>query len=168
MIVIVPDAEFAHSNPETQPDPFGPLVGQTANGCWLGYGATPFLEFGERTVEQDLKNHSSGEWSLQCGSVLWRIEQRDRVLAGSEDDRPEMEAAINAINGLVFVSGNILESTGDSILRFTDDVVLRTFVLTSEEDARWSLRHGDAAWLTLGPSVTTPSESSITVEANAD
>jgi hypothetical protein len=79
-----------------------------------------------------------------------------------------MEAAINAINGLVFVSGNILESTGDSILRFTDDVVLRTFVLTSEEDARWSLRHGDAEWLTLGPSVTTASESSITAEANAD
>jgi hypothetical protein len=156
------------SNPETELDPFAPLVGQTANGCWLGYGAALFLEFGERTIAQDLKNHSSGEWSLQCGSVLWRVEQRDRVLTGSEDDRPEMEAAVNALNGLVFLSGNILESTGDSILRFTDDVVLRTFVLTSEEDARWSLRHGDAEWLTLGPSVTTPSESSITVERNAD
>jgi hypothetical protein len=113
-----------------------------------------------------MKNHSSGEWSLQCGSILWRIEQGDRVLAGSEDDRPEIEAAIKRLNGLVLVSGKICESTGDSILRFTDNVVLRTFVLTSEEDARWSLRHGDAEFLPLGPSLTTGLEPSIAEERN--
>jgi hypothetical protein len=74
-----PDDGLAGSNPETELYPFAPLVGQTANGCWLGYGSTLFLEFGERTVVQDLKNRRSGEWSLQCGSVLWRIEQGDCV-----------------------------------------------------------------------------------------
>ena len=72
-----------------------------------------------------------------------------------------MEAAIDSLNGLVFLSGELLEWTGDSCLRFINDVVLRTFVLTFEEDPRWSLGHGDAEWLTLGPSLITTSESSI-------
>lgn len=104
---VVLDGKLPRSGPEAEPDPFASVVGQTANGCWLGYGSTLFIEFGERTIAQDLKHHSSGEWSLQCGSILWRVEQGDRVLAGSEDDRPEMEAAIKRLNGLVFVSGNL-------------------------------------------------------------
>jgi hypothetical protein len=165
--VVVLD-ESTSSNPETELDPFAPLVGQVANGCWLGYGSTLFLEFGDRTVAQRLKNHTSGEWSLQCGSILWRIEQGDRVFAGSEDDQPEMEAAVNRLNGLVFVSGKIFKSTGDSVLRFADNIVLRTFVLTSEEDARWYMRHGEGEFLSLGPSLAAGSEPSTTVERNAD
>lgn len=158
--MVVPD-DASPINPATALDPFASLVGQTAKGCWLGYGSTLFLEFGEQTVLEDLKNHSRGEWSLQCGSVLWRIEQGDHVWAGSEDDRPAMEAAIDSLNGLVFLSGELLEGTGDSRLRFSNDVILRTFVLTFEEDPRWSLGHGDGEWLTLGPSLMTTSESSI-------
>jgi hypothetical protein len=71
------------------------------------------------------------------------------VLAGSEDDRPIMESAIEQINGRILVSGEISQSTGDSFLEFSDDLVLKTFVITSEEDARWSFRHGDA-YVALG------------------
>jgi len=70
-----------------------------------------------------------------CDRILWRIEPGDGVLAGSEDDRPVMESPIQQINGRSLLSGH------DSILEFTDHLVLKTFVTTSQEDARWHFRH---------------------------
>lgn len=72
------------------------------------------------------------------------------MLAGSEDDRPVMESAIEQINGRILVSGDISQLTGDSLLEFTDHLVLKTFVITSEEDARWQFRRGDD-YVPLGP-----------------
>jgi hypothetical protein len=135
-----------------EPIAFGPLIGQKANGCWVGYGSALFLEFGERACADDL-HHPSGEWSLWCNAILWRIEQGDRVLAGSEDDRDTMDAAVNQLNGNALISGGICRYTGDSVLTFTDNLVLRTFVLTSEEDARWNLRRGDSEPVMLGPAI---------------
>lgn len=151
----MPDEQTARTPDQSGLDTFTPLIGQTAKGCWLGYGSVLFLEFGDRIGPETLQYHRSGEWSLWCDQILWRIEQQDRVLAGSEDDRSTMEAAIDQINGHVLMSGETCGSTGDSILRFNDDLVLRTFVLTSEEDARWHFKHGDAAYILLGPSFTT-------------
>jgi hypothetical protein len=162
------DEALALGDSARQPEPFSPLIGQKANGCWVGYGSALFLEFGERTVSQDLKNHPSGEWSLQCGAVLWRIEQEEHVLAGSEDGPPETEAAVDRLNGLVIVGGVIAEFTGDTVLRFSDGTVLRTFVLTTEEDARWSMRYRDGEFLPLGPSMTALSDSSIAAEGRTD
>ena len=133
------------------PDPFRILLGQKANGCWLGYGSVLFLEFGERTLADDLRHHRSGEWSLWCDQVLWRIEQGQRVVAGSEDDRETMETAVAKLNGHTLISAAIDPETRDSVLMFTDDLVLRTFVLTSEEDARWNFRQGDSEFVLVGP-----------------
>jgi hypothetical protein len=135
--------------------PFAPLIGQKAQGCWLGYGSVLFLEFGEPQPLQDGQRHPQGEWSLSCDKILWRIEQGDHVLAGSEDDRPVMESAIEQINGRILVSGEISQSTGDSLLEFTDHLLVKTFVTTSEEDARWSFRHRDA-YVDLGPELAPP------------
>ncbi|MGP0072937.1 MAG: hypothetical protein ACLPWF_13515 [Bryobacteraceae bacterium] len=68
-----------------------------------------------------------------------------------------MENAIEQINGCALVSGEISPSTGDSRLEFTDKIVLKTFVLTSEEDARWNLKHGQNDAALLGPNLV-PSE----------
>lgn len=38
-----------------------------------------------------------------------------------------------------------------SILEFADHLVIKTFVPTTEEDARWNFRNGDADYVTLGP-----------------
>ena len=67
-----------------------------------------------------------------------------------------MEAAINEINGRSFVSAEICGTTGDSILRFAGGVVLKTFVLTSEEDARWSFRKGAGEFKMVGPLLAKP------------
>ena len=104
-----------------------------------------------RTCADELHNHHSGEWSLWCDQILWRIEQGGRVLAGSEDDRPTMEAAISQMNGHTLLSGEICRDTGNTALRFSDGLVLRTFVITSDEDARWNFRHCDSDVVLLGP-----------------
>ena len=75
-------------------DPFALLIGQIAQGCWLGHGSVLFLEFGELCHREEGGKHPRGEWTLSSDLILWRIEQRDRVLGGSEDDRFTMEAAI--------------------------------------------------------------------------
>lgn len=140
------------------PHPFHVLLGQKANGCWLGHGSALFLEFGERSLAGDLHHDQFGEWSLWCEQILWRIERGRSVVAGSEDDRETMEMGVAELNGQTLISAIIDPETQDSVLTFTDDLVLRTFVLTSEEDARWYLRQGDSESAPVGPAPANPSE----------
>jgi hypothetical protein len=51
---------FAHE--EDPPlEPFAPLIGQKAQGCWLGHGSALFLEFGEAQPGSDLERNPPGE-----------------------------------------------------------------------------------------------------------
>jgi hypothetical protein len=136
---------------------FAPLIGQKAQGCWLGYGSVLFLELGKPQPVGDSQNHARGEWGLSCEWVQWRIEKQDCILAGSEDDRATMESGISQIDGKTFVSGEICQPSGDSVLIFSDDLVLRTFVITTEEDARWNFRDEDK-YFRLGPDRAYPEE----------
>ncbi|MGO9062922.1 MAG: hypothetical protein ACLQU2_37010 [Candidatus Binataceae bacterium] len=131
-------------------DAFAPLVGQMANGCWLGVGSVLFLEFGALQPAENAKHHPRGELALWADSVSWRLEQGERVIAGSCDDRATMNLAIERINGAIFVSGELLPS-GDSKLLFSGGLTLRTFVDATEEDARWVLRNRDGNVGALGP-----------------
>jgi hypothetical protein len=139
------------------PTVFAPLIGQTARGCWLGYGSVLFLEFGQPQPLAGREIHPRGEWGLWCDQIEWRIEQVFRVIAGSEDDRATMESGIQTINGRSLVSGEMLPS-GDSILTFSDDVILRTFVITSEEDARWKFRDRNGKYFYWEPERSSPEE----------
>jgi hypothetical protein len=139
----VPDEDILEPDQSAQ-DPLHVLLGQTADGCWIGYGAVLFLEFGELTFVDGRRKHPCGEWSLWCDQILWRMEQGSRVLAGSEDDAEVMEAAIAHLNGRTLISAAVDPDTGHSTFMFTDELVLRTFVVTSEEDARWNLGHRDS------------------------
>jgi hypothetical protein len=139
------------------PDPFAPLVGQTAHGCWLGYGNMLFPQFGRPHPLRDGQTHSSGEWGLWSDYIQGRIEQRNHIVAGSEDDRATMEDGVREIDGETFLSGKIL-LTGDSILKFSNDLIVRTFVITSEEDARWNFRVPDGKYFHLGPDGACPEQ----------
>jgi hypothetical protein len=138
-------------------DPFAPLVGQTAQGCWLGYGNSLFLEFGPLQPLDEGANHPRGRWGLWCDTMIWRLEQRDQVHAGLEDDRETAEKAVKQIDGATFVSGR-LSPFGDSMLIFSDDLVLKTFRVTTEEDARWVFRDVDGRHYRLGPDRVYPEE----------
>jgi hypothetical protein len=143
---------------QTNSNLFTPLIGQTAQGCWLGYGSVLFLEFGQPQPPRDGRTHPHGEWGLQSDLVEWRIEQRDHIVSGSEDDRATMESGIKQIDGKTFVSGEILQPSGDSVLTFSDDLVLRTFVISSEEDSRWIFRDREGRYFHLGPDRAYPEE----------
>ena len=130
---------------------FASLIGQTAQGCWLGYGNVLFLEFGQPQPLLDREVHARGECGLSCDWIEWRIEQRGQVLVGSEDERAALERGIQQIDGKIFVSGQISQPSGDSVLIFSDDLVLRTFVIASEEDARWIFRDREGKYFNLGP-----------------
>jgi hypothetical protein len=132
------------------PDLFAPLVGQTAQGCWLGYANTLFLELGPPQPLVERENHPKGKWGLWCDTMVWRIEQGDQVHAGLEDDRDTAEKAVKRIDGATFISGELLPF-GDSILTFSDNLVLRTFRAAIEEDARWLFRDMDGKHYRLGP-----------------
>jgi len=138
----VPDLEDSRSPAARSIDPCTALIGQKAQGCWIGYGSTLFLEFGESQPPEEHRHHPNGEWSLWCdGLVIWRIEQGDHVLGGSEDDRAIREIAIQTINGRTLVSARIAAATGDALLEFSESVLLKTFAITSEEDTRWACVH---------------------------
>jgi hypothetical protein len=139
--------EDAGSVSESSLGPFAPLIGQKAQGCWLGHASALFLEFGDLQPLRDREKHPHGEWSLWSDRILWRIEQGDTVLAGAKDDDSAMESAIQEVNGRILLSGPISESTGESRLEFTDDLLIKTFVPTTEDDACWNFRHRDADYV---------------------
>jgi hypothetical protein len=128
---------------------FARVIGQKTQG-WIGHGSVLFLEFGELRDRGDGGNIPRGEWTLSSDLILWRVEERDHILGGSEDDRATMEAAIQHIKGRTLVAAELVESSGDSIFMFSGDVVLKTFVLSSIDDARWRLRLKDGEYVSLG------------------
>jgi hypothetical protein len=44
---------------------FASLIGQTAQGCWLGYGNCLFLEFGQSHPPGPRETHPRGEWEMK-------------------------------------------------------------------------------------------------------
>ena len=119
-----------------------------------------FLEFGQPQPLRQSETHPRGEYGLWCDQIEWRVDRRDDIVAGSEDDRATMEIGIQEIDGKTLISAELLIS-GDSIFKFSDDLVLRTFVITSEEDARWNYRDREGKYFRLGPDRAYPETQSL-------
>jgi len=64
---------------------------------------------------------------MRSDQIQWRIEREECVLAGSEDGWTEMEHAVQQLNGNTLLSADL--NAGDSILSFTNHLILRTFVI---------------------------------------
>jgi hypothetical protein len=131
----MPEEIDAQDHGQFDPDPFKFLIGRQASRCRIGYGSVLFLEFGGNRGED-------GNWSLWSDQILWRCEQHGEILAGSEDDRERMEAAAQQINGRTLISGETDCDSGDSVLTFSGGLIIRTFLLTAEENQLWNLSQG--------------------------
>lgn len=124
---------------------FDPLVGQTSNGSWICYGSTLFLQFGALVANPEgLRNPPRELWATEAATV-WRLERGDSIVTASEDPRDLMEQGIQELDGLQFISGQYVRGTRDAILKFTGEVVLRSFQIgIDEDDGCWGVyRHED-------------------------
>ncbi len=79
----------------------GLLKGNTPWGVRLGVGSFLTMEFGR--PEANLVGRTAhGEFHLWLYMCSWRIEMGEKIIAGSEDERPAIEAALkNLILGSV-------------------------------------------------------------------
>ena len=71
---------------------------------------TEWIEY-RREVEQDLKNHRSGEWSLQCGSVLYHVGILEAIssmrLSALMGGRAGLQARVTAKERMGFGPGGL-------------------------------------------------------------
>ena len=95
-----------------------PVAGLPAWGSELGaVGSMMTVEFGDRAVDSDGVVH--GAWHLWIVMAAWRWETNDRVLAGSENDRAELKAALPSLNGDVLQSVQVNAGSLETVFEFT-------------------------------------------------
>jgi len=128
-----------------------PLLGRTAWGVSLGIGSFITLEFGV-PISGEASKHTHGEWHLWIYYCAWRLEQGDQILAGSEDPRPKMEAAVRQLEGLDLQAVDLALPALDTAFTFSNSFVLRIFPVYSDDHEHWMLYTPDNKVLVLGPS----------------
>lgn len=126
------------------------LLGHKAWGVALGQGSFVTVEFGQPVPPAKNKGTIHGEWHLWLYGCAWRLEQGERVVAASEDDRSKMEAAIQHIEGQVLLSFELQTPALDAVITFERDIVLRLFSNDTEEMDSWMLFTPDKV-ITVGP-----------------
>lgn len=144
-----------------------PLLGQKAWGVSLGIGSFITLEFGNILPRDENHQSNHGEWHLWIYCCGWRLEENNEVLAASEDTRSKLENAVQRLEGLAIESIQRLNSAGDTVFTFEQQIILRTFSIYSEEFEHWMLYMPDGNVLSTGPGSGWSYESSRAVPASA-
>jgi hypothetical protein len=125
------------------------LLGQKAWGACLGAGSFLTLEFGQPLSKVNEEVH--GEWHLRTYNCVWRLEEADKVLTTSEDDRSKIESAIIRLDGLLLQSIDIKPPLWDTVFRFDNQIILKLFSIYSEDYEHWVLYTPDGGILSFGP-----------------
>lgn len=93
-----------------------------------------------------------GVWHFWIYMCAWRIEKNDKILAGAEDSRSRIGAALKSLDGQRLTSVNIVSPFLDTLFTFENSLKLRTFSRDSQEDGEhWMLFTPDDNVLALGP-----------------
>ena len=140
-----------------------PILSQKAWGTSLGFGSFITLEFGNLLPSNQERQQTHGEWHLWIYDCAWRIEEGNEVLASSEDPRPKLELAVQRLEGLALNSVELLPPAWDTVFRFDEQVVLRSFSIYSEESEHWMLYTPDRKVISVGPGSSWSYESSSAV-----
>ncbi len=127
------------------------LLGKNAWGVSIGHGSFLTLEFGQPVPINEQPPMIQGEWHLWIYCCVWRLEEGDKILAASEDDRDKLKLAVQRLENLALQSIDLISSSWDLVLTFEHQVVLRTFAIYSEEYQNWMLFTPDSNVLTAGP-----------------
>ena len=108
------------------------IVGRNAWQVGVGHGSFITMEFGEPAIGKPPSKRVHGEWHLWIYSCSWRIEKSGQFLAGCEDPRDVMTAALDHIEGRKLLSFNVNYTSLDAELCFDNGIILRLFSIYSE------------------------------------
>ncbi|MBG1265343.1 hypothetical protein [Nostoc sp. WHI] len=128
-----------------------PLLGQKTWGVSLGFGSFLTLEFGQPLPPSNEHQKIHGEWHLWLYNCVWRLEEEDRILAASGDERDQLETAIHRLDNLTLQSIDLLPPAWDAVFTFEHQVVLRLFAIYSQDYDHWFLYAPDGNVLSVGP-----------------
>jgi len=116
-----------------------PLLGTPAWGIRLGVGSFLTVEFGAPEVASPAAA-KHGELHLWLYMCAWRIEKGEHILAGSDDDRPEIEAALQDLEFGDAEQVELVKPSLDLRVQFRSGARLVTFAASSAHDqAQWML-----------------------------
>lgn len=123
------------------------LIGQRAWRVALGVGSNLTLEFG--VVSERAKPH--GEWHLWLQSCAWRLETLKQVVAGSDDPRESLQAAVKILEGLRLNGIELTVPAPDVTFEFENGTLLKLFPFNFSGDFDdWSLYTPDGSVLIFG------------------
>ncbi len=128
-----------------------PLIGRKAWGVSLGIGSFITLEFGAKIIDPRAKNWIYGEWHLWITYCAWRLETKHRVIASSEDDRSELQEAVQRLENHSLLSVEFTPPSWETTFTFEKGLVLRLFPIYTTECDHWRLRTPDDNVLVIGP-----------------
>ena len=108
------------------------------------------MEFGKPVQPAKANKRVHGEWHLWLYGCAWRIEENERVLVSSEDDRSKIEEEIQRLEGRILQSFELLTPALDAVVTFEGDIVLRLFSVYTEDMDSWMLFTPEKV-ITVGP-----------------
>jgi hypothetical protein len=139
-----------------------PMLGLTAWNVALGVGSFLTLDFGNPVPKRPDQKRIYGEWHLWIYMCSWRLEAGDRILASCEDPRPEIESAIQPLEGNRLDAVEIFQPAWDTIFRFDQGITLRTFSIYSSQEEPWMLYTPNQGVVTVGPGTTWSYKNALT------
>ncbi len=129
------------------------LIGYKVSNVSLGIGSYLTMDFGKISEIQVSSKHKvrRGEWHLWIQYCPWRIEAREKVIAGSDDPRDRLERAIKYLEGQTLESVIFTAPAPDVSFIFGKDIVLKLFPFNSTgEYEDWCLYTPDRNVLVFG------------------
>lgn len=124
------------------------LKGQAPWSVKLGHGSFVTMDFGKRVLLP--RGKECGEWHLWIYFAAWRLDSKDEILAGSEDEADVMAPALAGLTGLEI---HDISATAPSLSLEIDfgDRMFRAFPINSTDDEQWMLYLPSGKVLVVGP-----------------
>jgi hypothetical protein len=127
----------------------GNLKGQSPWGVQLGVGSFLTMEFGKPEANGS-GGLAHGEWHLWFYLCGWRIENENRVITGSEDERSRIETELKNLALGSIEKINLVRPSLDLIIHLSAGTKVLTFSTSSARNGvEWMLFTPDGNCLTV-------------------
>lgn len=138
MNAAIPIAEFTHK--------VEAIVGLPVSKPWKGYGSTIFLDLGVLSEKNGAKRERGGA----CISIDWdwRIETNDKIVCGSSNSGPEIEAGLAMIKDLTVTGLGMVGKPQELVISFSNGWRLQSMAMISGYP-QWHIRLPDNTWLSF-------------------